>query len=78
VLARIGSQAPWFQASIAQLYARNGNRRVTGAMTDMKRLVSHTAALGDDERSIQDFINRTTFSMLGRKSPNAAVAALSR
>lgn len=76
VLARIGSEAPWFQLSIAGLFARNGNRRVTGSMTDMKYLASSVAVNGGTEQEMQDFINKTPFSMLGMDRPNDAVATL--
>lgn len=76
VLARIGSEAPWFQLSIAGLFARNGNRRVTGSMLDMKYLASSVAMNGGTEHDMQRLINKTPYSMLGMDRPNDAVAAL--
>lgn len=76
VLARIAAQAPWFQLSIADLYARNGNRRVTGSMLDMRFLASSVALSGGCEEEMQYLINKTPYSMLGMGRPKEAVAAL--
>jgi hypothetical protein len=69
-------RAPWFQLSIAGLFARNGNRRVTGSMLDMKYLASSVAMGGGTERDMQHLINKTPYSMLGMDRPRDAVAAL--
>ena len=73
---RIGLAAPWFALSTVGPFARNGNRRVTGSMRDMKLLASSVAMDGGTEREIQDLINKTPYSMLGMARPRDVVAAL--
>jgi hypothetical protein len=67
VAAEIGTVQEGHVPTVAPLY-RNGNRRVTTGVTDMKNMIRFAERI-DDLAELEDMINDCPFSAIGMDTP---------